>query len=165
LKNLRLQWIVNALTTIPLIENPYTAADKAANMLARECLMGEAKHSNRPLSPHLTVYRPQLAMVTSILTRITGISLLAGALLAVAWFLAAATSPEYFETIDRLMTSVLGDLVMTASLWALWYHTLAGVRHLIWDNLHGLDLPTAQVLGWSVVIGSVILTILTVLVV
>jgi len=127
--------------------------------------MGEARRGSRPLSPHLTVYRPQLAMVTSILTRITGISLLAGALLAVAWFLAAASSPAYFETIDRLMTSFLGDLVMTASLWALWFHTLAGVRHLIWDNLRGLDLPAAQILGWSVVVGSVMLTILTLLIV
>lgn len=127
--------------------------------------MGQENRSNRPLSPHLTVYRPQLAMVTSILTRITGISLLAGALLIVAWFLAAAGSAESFATVDGLMTSFLGDLVMTASLWALWYHTLAGIRHLIWDNLYGLDLPTAQILGWGVVIGSVVLTVLTLLIV
>ena len=127
--------------------------------------MGVGDQNNRPLSPHLTVYRPQLAMVTSILTRITGISLLAGAMLVVAWFLAASGSAESFAAVDGAMTSWLGDLVMTLSLWALWYHSLAGIRHLIWDNLYGLDLPTAQILGWGVVIGSVVLTILTLLIV
>lgn len=127
--------------------------------------MGNANRGNRPLSPHLTVYRLTLAMVTSILTRITGISLLLGGLLVVAWFLAAASSAEQFATIDGLMTSWFGDLVMTASLWALWYHALAGVRHLIWDNLYGLDLATSHKLGWGVVGGSIILTILTILVV
>jgi succinate dehydrogenase / fumarate reductase cytochrome b subunit len=63
------------------------------------------------------------------------------------------------------VTSFVGDLIMFGSLWALWYHTLAGVRHLIWDNAAMLDIPTAEKLGWAVVIGSFILTALTALVI
>ena len=81
------------------------------------------------------------------------------------WFLAAATSPAYFDFVNGLMTSVLGDLVMLLSLWGLWYHTLAGIRHLIWDNAIGLDIPTAEKMGWAVVFGSLVLTLLTVAVI
>ena len=127
--------------------------------------MADVNRGNRPLSPHLTIYRPQLTSITSILTRITGNALLLGAILMVWWFLAAATSAEYFATVDGLGTSLLGDVVMFLSLWALWYHTLAGVRHLIWDSGAMLDVPTAEKLGWAVIGGSVILTIITVIII
>ena len=123
--------------------------------------MADVNRGNRPLSPHLQVYRPQLTSITSILTRITGNALLLGALLAVWWFLAAASSPAYFAVVDGIVTSVIGDLIMFGSLWALWYHTLAGIRHLIWDNAMMLEIETAEKLGWAVVIGSVLLTLLT----
>ncbi len=127
--------------------------------------MPDANQNKRPLSPHLTIYRPQLTSVTSILTRITGNALLLGGLLVVAWFLAAATSADAFGVIDGLMTSWLGDIVMTLSLWALWYHALAGVRHLIWDSGHGLDLAVAEKLGWGVIVGSVVLTLITIVII
>ena len=127
--------------------------------------MADVNRGNRPLSPHLQIYRPQMTSLTSILTRITGAALLVGALLAVWWFLAAAYGPEYFATVDWIMTSFIGDLVMLGSVWALWYHTLAGVRHLIWDSGHGFDLPTATKLGWAVIIGSVVLTLFTIVIV
>ena len=127
--------------------------------------MADVNRGNRPLSPHLTIYRPQLTSITSILTRITGNALLLGAILMVWWLLAAATSAEYFATVDGLVTSLLGDVVMFLSLWALWYHTLAGVRHLIWDSGAMLDVPTAEKLGWAVIGGSVILTIITVIII
>jgi succinate dehydrogenase / fumarate reductase cytochrome b subunit len=127
--------------------------------------MADVNRGNRPLSPHLSIYRPQLTSITSILTRITGNALLLAALLIVWWFLAAATSPEYFAVADGLITSWFGDLVMLLSLWALWYHTLAGVWHLIWDNAIGLEIETAEKLGWAVVIGSLVLTVLTVVII
>ena len=127
--------------------------------------MADVNRGNRPLSPHLSIYRPQLTSITSILTRITGNALILAALLIVWWFLAAETSPEYFAIADGVITSWFGDLVMFLSLWALWYHTLAGVRHLIWDNAVGLDLPTAYKLGYAVIGGSVLLTLLTVAVI
>lgn len=72
---------------------------------------------------------------------------------------------EAFDRANGVITSLLGDLVMALSLWGLWYHTLAGIRHLIWDNAIGLDIPTAYKLGWAVVIGSFALTFLTLLIV
>ena len=127
--------------------------------------MADVNRGNRPLSPHLQIYRPQLTSVTSILTRITGNALLVGALLVVWWFLAAASGPDYFAIANGFVTSWFGDLIMFGSVWAIWYHTLAGIRHLIWDNAMMLEIETAEKLGWAVVIGSVVLTILTVIIV
>lgn len=115
----------------------------------------------RPLSPHLQIYRPQLTSITSILTRITGNALIVASLMIVWWLLAAATSEDYFRTADAVLTSWFGDLVLTLSLWAVWYHYLAGLRHLVWDAGKGLDLPTAEMMGWGCIIGSVVLTVIT----
>ncbi|SMX31150.1 succinate dehydrogenase, cytochrome b556 subunit [Actibacterium lipolyticum] len=127
--------------------------------------MADVNRGNRPLSPHLQIYRPQLTSITSILTRISGNALLLGALLAVWWFLAAASGPEHFAIADGFITSWFGDLIMLGSTWALWYHALAGVRHLIWDTGRGFELQTAETLGWAVIIGSVVMTIFTLIVV
>ncbi|HEX9856874.1 MAG TPA: succinate dehydrogenase, cytochrome b556 subunit [Paracoccaceae bacterium] len=127
--------------------------------------MAEVKRASRPLSPHLQIYRPQLTSITSILTRITGNALIFGVLLAVWWLLAAATSAEYFATVNGIATSWFGDLVFTGSLWAVWYHYLAGLRHLYFDAGRGLDIPTAEKLGWGCIIGSVVLTVLTIIIV
>ena len=127
--------------------------------------MAEAKRVERPLSPHLQIYRPQLTSITSILTRITGNALILGVMLAVWWLLAAATSDRSFAVADAVATSWFGDLVFTGSLWAVWYHYLAGLRHLYWDAGRGLDIPTAERLGWACIIGSVGLTILTLFIV
>ena len=81
------------------------------------------------------------------------------------WLLAAATSPAAFALANAVCTSWFGDLVFTGSAWALWYHYLAGLRHLYFDAGHGLDVPTAEKLGWGVIIGSVVLTLLTILIV
>ena len=127
--------------------------------------MADVNRGNRPLSPHLTIYRPQLTSVSSILTRITGNALLVAAILIIWWFFAAATSEAYFNVVNGFLTSWFGDLILTLSVWGLWYHTLAGVRHLIWDNAIGLELEKAEALGWAVIIGSVVLTIFTIIVV
>ncbi|ARC87923.1 succinate dehydrogenase, cytochrome b556 subunit [Rhodovulum sp. MB263] len=126
--------------------------------------MADIERGNRPLSPHLQIYRPQLTSVTSILTRVTGNALILGAVLIVWWLLAAGAGPEAFARADWVLTSWLGNLVMFGSLWALWYHTLAGIRHIIWDSGYGLELETAEKLGWACIIGSGVLTVLTVLI-
>ncbi|MCZ4354222.1 succinate dehydrogenase, cytochrome b556 subunit [Roseovarius aestuarii] len=127
--------------------------------------MADVNRGDRPLSPHLTIYRPQLTSMTSILTRITGNALLVAMLLIVWWFLAAASSPEYFAIANGVLTSWFGDLVLFLSLWALWFHTLAGIRHLIWDTAAMLDIGQAEMLGKCVIGGSVVLTILTVIII
>ena len=124
--------------------------------------MANADRGNRPLSPHLTIYKPQLTSITSILIRITGNALILSVFLIVCWLFLAATSPQYFTVIDSFLKSWLGTLVLISSLWAVWYHLLGGLRHLIWDRAIGLDLKTAEYLGWSVVFGSFLLTIITI---
>lgn len=116
----------------------------------------------RPLSPHLQIYRWQVPMFTSILTRITGNALIVSAVLVVWWLLAAATSPEAYAQADAVITSWYGNVIMTLSLWGIWYHFLAGLRHLYYDAGKGLDIPTAERLGWFIIIGSVVLTIATI---
>ena len=127
--------------------------------------MADVNRGNRPLSPHLTIYRPQLTSVSSILTRITGVSMLLAGLMIVWWFLAAAGTPEYFARVDGIVTSFLGDLIMALSVWALWYHALAGLRHLYWDSGRGLEVEFAEKLGLVIIVGSVAMTLITLLVV
>ena len=123
--------------------------------------MAETKRVQRPLSPHLQIYRIQMTMVSSILTRITGNAIIVGVILAVWWLLAAALSDRTFATADWFVTSWFGDLVFTLSLLGVWYHYLAGLRHLYFDAGRGLDIKTAEALGWACVIGSLVLTVLT----
>ncbi len=127
--------------------------------------MAQPHQIERPLSPHLQIYRPQLTSITSILTRITGNALILGSVLAVWWLTAAAISDDAFAMADAVVTSWFGDLVFLGSAWALWYHYLAGLRHLYFDAGHGLDIPTAEKLGWGIIIGSFVLTVLTVVLV
>jgi succinate dehydrogenase / fumarate reductase, cytochrome b subunit len=93
--------------------------------------------------------------------RITGNGLMVGAIAVVWWLMAAASGGAYYNVIDGLITSVLGDIVMALSVLALWYHALGGVRHLIWDTGRGLDVAMSDKLGWAMIIGSVVLTALT----
>jgi succinate dehydrogenase / fumarate reductase cytochrome b subunit len=128
--------------------------------------MADVNRGNRPLSPFMIgpYYRPQLTSITSILTRITGNGLIVAVLLILWWLLAAATGPEYFAVADGVVRSWFGKLVFLGSIWAVWYHFLAGLRHLYYDSGRGLDIPTAEKLGWAVIIGSVVLTLLTVVI-
>ena len=129
--------------------------------------MAETKRVERPLSPFMIgpYYRPQMTSMSSIVTRITGNALIVTALLTAWWLLAAATSPAYFDFVNAIVTSWFGVLVYTLSAWAVWYHLLAGVRHLYFDAGHGLEIKTAEMLGWVCVIGSVVLTVITLLIV
>lgn len=125
--------------------------------------MADVNRGNRPLSPHLTIYRPQMTSISSIFVRITGNALLAATLLLIAWLLAASTSAAAFDWVQCVITSWFGDLVFLLSLWALWYHMLGGLRHLIWDTGRGLELKAAERMGWMMILGSVLLTAFTVI--
>jgi len=125
--------------------------------------MADVNRGNRPLSPHLSIYRPQMTSVLSILHRITGVGMSLSAVLIVWWFLAAATGPEYFEFVDGLLTSWLGLLILVASLWAFWFHFFNGIRHLRWDAGVGLGLSASARTGWIAVILSVAMTVLCII--
>ena len=126
--------------------------------------MADVNHAKRPLSPHIQIYRWQIPMLTSILTRITGNGLIVAGVLIVWWLLAAATGPDYFAFVDGIVRSWFGKLIFLGSIWAVWYHFCAGLRHLWFDSGRGLDIPTAEKLGWAVIGGSVLLTLLTVII-
>ena len=115
-------------------------------------------NAKRPLSPHLTIYRPQMSSVSSIINRITGVALTLGFVLIIWWLLAATVGGDYFDCINDFLTGWFGGLILIGSAWALCYHLLGGIRHLIWDMGYGFDLKTADRMGWAVIIGSVILT-------
>jgi succinate dehydrogenase / fumarate reductase cytochrome b subunit len=122
--------------------------------------MTDVNRGNRPLSPHLQIYRPQLTSVLSIFHRMTGVGLALGAVLVVWWLMAAATSPGYFAVVDGLLTSWLGYLVLLGMTWALAFHLLNGIRHLFWDMGYGFEMETVNRSGIAVMIGSAVLTVL-----
>src|ERR1700750_3250714 len=104
---------------------------------------------NRPLSPHLQVYRWQLTSVLSILHRATGVALSFGTLLLVWWLLAAAAGPELYEGVEECVGSWLGLALLFGGSASLFYHLCNGLRHLLWDTGWGLDLKTTYVTGWT----------------
>ena len=122
--------------------------------------MADVKPGNRPMSPHLQIYRPQLTSILSIVHRMTGVGLTLGAVLVVWWLLAAATGADYFAIVDGLLTSWIGYLVLLGSTWALAYHLLNGIRHLFWDMGYGFEIETVERSGMAVLVGSGVLTVL-----
>ena len=114
---------------------------------------------NRPLSPHLQVYRFQWTMVLSISHRITGVGLAVGTLLLVYWLAAAAAGPEAFATAQAVVGSFIGRLFLFGWTFALFYHLCNGIRHLVWDAGYGLELDDAFRSGLAVVVASSALTL------
>ncbi len=117
--------------------------------------------SNRPLSPHLQVYRPQITSTLSILHRLTGVALAAGTLLLTYWLVAAASGPEAFAAAQGLIGSFIGRLLLFGWSLALFYHLCNGIRHLIWDAGYGFEIEAATRSGWIVVGASAALTLAT----
>lgn len=115
---------------------------------------------NRPLSPHLQVYRPQLTSVLSISHRISGVLLSLGTVIVVLWLLALAAGPDSYARMTGYLAHPLSLVVLVAWSFALFYHLLNGIRHLIWDAGWMLDLRGAYASGWAVVILAVVLTAL-----
>ncbi|WP_169544155.1 succinate dehydrogenase, cytochrome b556 subunit [Sneathiella aquimaris] len=115
----------------------------------------------RPISPHLGIYKPQITMVTSITHRITGVALGVGTLLLTWWLIAAAAGPDAFETVNGFISSWFGRLVLFGFSWALFYHLCNGIRHLFWDAGKGFELPTMRKTGMAAIVMSVVLTVLT----
>ena len=115
--------------------------------------------NNRPLSPHLQVYKPQLTSVLSIMHRGTGIFLALGTLLLVYWLVAIAAGPSAYAEAQQLIGSMLGQLLLFAWTWSLFYHLCSGIRHLFWDAGYGFELDTVYKSGWAVLIAATILTV------
>jgi succinate dehydrogenase / fumarate reductase cytochrome b subunit len=115
---------------------------------------------SRPLSPHLSIYRPMLTMMMSIAHRITGAALYFAMLLLAWWLLAAASGPNAYGTLQRFMGSWIGWLVLLGCTWALMHHMLGGIRHLIWDIGYGFGPAEREWLARATLIGGIVLTII-----
>ena len=123
--------------------------------------MAEAKSPvARPLSPHLQIYRLTLTMAMSIVHRITGAALYVGTPLLAWWLVAAASGPNAYANFQAAASSLIGRLVLFGYTWALIHHMLGGVRHLIWDTVHGLAPAEREWLVRANLAGSIVLTIL-----
>ncbi len=110
----------------------------------------------RPLSPHLSIYRPQITSVLSILHRITGVALYCGLALLVFFLCVVAYAPEHYAKFHECLSSTLGQVMLAGWTFAFYYHFFSGIRHLFWDIGQGFDLPSVNRTGWAVIIFSVI---------
>ncbi len=119
-----------------------------------------AQH-DRPLSPHLQVYRLQITSALSMLHRLSGIALGLGTLLMAYWLIAAAAGPEDFGTAQDFVGSIVGRIILLGFTFALTFHFCNGMRHLLWDSGRGFELSSVRTTGWIVVIASVALTLAT----
>lgn len=123
--------------------------------------MADSPHRiERPLSPHLQIYRPLFTMVMSIVHRATGMALYFGTVLLVWWLLALSASPAAYATFATLAGSWLGMLVLFGFTWALLHHALGGVRHFLWDFILGFGPDERVMLAKATLFGSVTLTVL-----
>lgn len=115
--------------------------------------------ANRPLSPHLQIYKPILTMVMSIVHRITGAALYFGTILVAWWLIAAASGPQYFDFVNEIYGSFIGRLVLLSFTWALVHHMLGGIRHFIWDLGYAFDHDARFLLARANLIGSLAITL------
>ncbi len=112
----------------------------------------------RPLSPHLQVYRWQITMLMSIAHRASGVLLAIGALGLVGWLLALAAGPAAYEQWRAMAASLPGQIVLFALSAALVYHLLNGLRHLLWDTGRALDIADVYRTGYTVWVLTIVLT-------
>lgn len=116
--------------------------------------------ADRPMSPHLDVWRWHVTMTTSILHRATGIALYVGALIVAGWAIALASGQDAFDGYRALLASPLGELVLFGLTFSLFYHLANGVRHLFFDAGKGFDPKTADMTGWAAIAFGVLATVL-----
>jgi succinate dehydrogenase / fumarate reductase cytochrome b subunit len=121
---------------------------------------GDGAPRQRPLSPHLSIYRLTLTMAMSIAHRATGIALYAGAVLLAVWLLALSSDAAAYMHVAHFLRSFIGRVILFGYTWALLHHMLGGIRHFIWDAGYGLDHPQREWLAEANLIGSIALTIL-----
>ncbi len=115
--------------------------------------------ANRPLSPHLQVYRPQLTSILSITHRITGMVLAFGMLILTCWLATAALGAHSYDQFrDLLFGHIIGQVFLIIWTWSLSYHFCNGIRHLIWDMGKNLSISAVYRSGWMALLASVLLT-------
>lgn len=116
-----------------------------------------AGRRERPLSPHLSIYRPIVTMVMSIMHRVTGIINVGGLLIVVAYLLALASGPEAFATANAIYSSWIVRIILVAFTWSLVHHMFGGLRHFVWDMGRGTGEVRYQ-LSWLNLVASILVT-------
>ncbi|MFC5580007.1 succinate dehydrogenase, cytochrome b556 subunit [Rhodanobacter terrae] len=116
--------------------------------------------TQRPLSPHLQIYKWQVQMMTSILHRATGIALAVGSLLVVCGLWNLAAGEDSFNDFRSIVGSPLGTVLLIGWSWALFFHLCNGIRHLVQDTGLGYEIPQFVRSSWLAVVGSFVLTVL-----
>ena len=115
-------------------------------------------NNDRPLSPHLSIYRWPVTMVSSILHRGTGLAMSVGLILFVFWLADAANGPEAYAVFAGAMGSTIGLIFLVGWSFAFFYHLSNGIRHLVWDTGRGLEKAQATASAWAVIVLAIILT-------
>lgn len=121
--------------------------------------MAAPRQVERPLSPHLQIYRFTITMAMSIIHRITGVGLYGGTVLLAWWLIALATGPDAYALFMSVAGSWIGKFVLLGFTWALVNHLLSGLRYFWWDAALAFEKKTADLISWSAAIGGVVLTI------
>ena len=119
-----------------------------------------ANVTNRPLSPHLQIYKPIPTMVMSIVHRITGGALYFGTVLVAWWLIAAATGQGYFDLVNWILGTIIGRIILFGYTWALLHHMIGGLRHFVWDLGYGFDPAVSTRMAKVTLIASICLTVL-----
>jgi succinate dehydrogenase / fumarate reductase, cytochrome b subunit len=114
--------------------------------------------SQRPLSPHLSIYKPQLTSILSIMHRATGVALSIGTVLLALWFWSAAYSPDCFAWLTAQASGWFGRTLLLGWTAAFFYHLSNGIRHLLWDIGFGFTLPAVYRSGYTVLILTILMT-------
>ena len=115
----------------------------------------------RPLSPHLQIYKPQITSVLSITHRITGAALSAGVFVLLLWIFSLSLGPESYGIFTRFIHSWVGKFFLMGWTFSFYYHLANGIRHLFWDMGKGYSLKATYRTGWFVLLFSLSLTIST----
>src|SRR4051812_9772023 len=118
--------------------------------------------NQRPLSPHLGVYKFMYTMSLSIMHRITGLAATVGFLAFVWWLMALASGPGAYESAVHVLRSPLAKLLLIGFTFSFVYHFCNGIRHLVWDTGHGLERAQARRSGAAVVVAALLITVLLV---
>jgi succinate dehydrogenase / fumarate reductase cytochrome b subunit len=113
---------------------------------------------DRPLSPHLSIYRWPITMATSILHRATGVAMTAGFIVFVGWLFDAASGPDVYAMFLGAMDTMAGCVLLVGWSYAFFYHLSNGIRHLVWDTGRGLEKGQASASAWFVILASIVLT-------
>jgi succinate dehydrogenase / fumarate reductase, cytochrome b subunit len=143
-----------------LLTTAFGGARTAAQIPGKATMASADLRANRPLSPHLSIYRWRITMAMSIFHRLTGAGLYFGMLILVWWLVAAAIGPDAFAVANGVITSWFGLVVLFLATWGLIHHGVGGLRHYVWDFGVAMEKGTRDRMAWATIIASVVLTIL-----